>query len=435
MSLARTVTAIALAAGLLIGPTLVLDRTVAAQEGRESGGQGGAQRPTMEDVFIRFRNRPGPPEEALVRSVGGTVRHRYTIVNAIAARVPSQAIQGLRNNPNVEVVEPDIEAQAIHRDAPPGEVRNAWGVDRLDAEVLHDGGILGTGVRLAIVDSGSGPHPDLDGAIVERVNCIGVSPCQKGDRSSSVGADDNGHGTHVAGTAAAVRQNGFGGVVGMAPGAQLISCKALGSSGGGAYSDVVKCLEHVAMTGEVTATGRKLQVANFSLGSSQDPGTVVRDAFENAYTNFNVLIIAAAGNSGNQAGRGDNVIYPAKYASVVAVAATDSNDRRASFSSTGPDVEVSAPGVQVWSTHLNNGYGFLSGTSMASPHAAGAAALRASQSGALANASTLRSELRHASNVKDLGAGGKDNHFGWGLIDPLELTNRTSAPTDIDGSH
>ena len=422
MSAKRTAAIIGLAVGLLMGPALIPDHTATAQE---------RQRPTQEDVFVRFKNRPGPAEEALIRGVGGTPRHRYTIVNAIAARVPSQAIQALQNNPNVEAIEPDIEAQAIHRDAPPGEVRNAWGVDRLDAEVLHASGIRGDGVRLAIVDSGSGPHPDLNGNIVQRVNCIGASPCQTGGPTSGVGADDNGHGTHVAGSAAAAIGGGgtSGGVVGMAPEAELISCKALGASGGGAYSDVVKCLEYVATTG-----GGKLQVANFSLGSAQDPGTTVRIAFDNAY-NQNVLIIAAAGNSGNQAGRGDNVIYPAKYASVVAVAATDTSDRRANFSSTGPDVEVSAPGVQVWSTHLNGGYGFLSGTSMAAPHAAGAAALRAGQAGAPTTASALRSELRDATNVKDLGASGRDHLYGWGLIDPLKLTNRASPPTSVDGPH
>ncbi len=119
MSMTRTIATIAITAGLLIGPALATDHTVAAQESRDPGRQGGAQRPTTEDVFIRFRNQPGPPEEALVRSSGGTVRHRYTIVNAIAARVPAQALQGLQNNPNVDLIAPDIEAQAIHRDAPP----------------------------------------------------------------------------------------------------------------------------------------------------------------------------------------------------------------------------------------------------------------------------------------------------------------------------
>jgi subtilisin family serine protease len=199
----------------------------------------------------------------------------------------------------------------------------------------------------------------------------------------------------VAGSAAAVIDGDgtSGGVVGMAPEAELISCKALGANGSGSYSDVVKCLEHVWNTGKP-----KLQIANFSLGSAQDPGTTVKAAFDKAYADH-VLIIAAAGNSGNPGGGGNNVIYPARYESVVAVAATDSNDRRASFSSTGPDVEVSAPGVSIWSTHLKNGYGTLSGTSMASPHAAGAAALRAGQSGAPTTASALRDELKVSTHL------------------------------------
>src|SRR5688572_14835918 len=129
MRVFRTTALTALIAGLLIGPAFV-PRQAVAEEGHV---QGLNQRPTREDVFIRFKSRPGQAEEALVRGQGGTVRHRYTIVNAIAAQIPSQAVQALRNNPNVEAVEPDIEAQAVHiADASDKEVANAWGVDRLD---------------------------------------------------------------------------------------------------------------------------------------------------------------------------------------------------------------------------------------------------------------------------------------------------------------
>jgi subtilisin family serine protease len=209
-TLGRAIAVGMLAVGLLPAPTYVITVEAAPTT---------MQQPQMEDVFIQFRSRPGPAEDALVRSVGGAVRHRYTVVDAIAARVPSQALQGLRNNPNVGLVEPDIEAQAVHINYPEGtEIGNAWGVDRLDAEVVQSAGITGNGVRLAIVDSGSGPHLDLNIAAENRLGCIGQS-CTPGTGAGY--NDDNGHGTHVAGSAAAVAGNQasspFGGVVGMAP--------------------------------------------------------------------------------------------------------------------------------------------------------------------------------------------------------------------------
>ena len=152
----------------------------------------------------------------------------------------------------------------------------------------------------------------------------------------------------------------------MAPSVQLYAFKVLGASGSGSFSAVIAALEK--------CIEKKVHVSNSSFGSSRDPGTQVRAAFDEAY-NAGVLHIAAAGNSGNASGKNDTVGYPAKYGSVVAVAATDASDLRASFSSTGTAVEVAAPGVGIFSTIPGGGYASYNGTSMASPHAAGVAAL------------------------------------------------------------
>src|SRR3989338_11326837 len=101
------------------------------------------------------------------------------------------------------------------------------------------------------------------------------------------------------------------------------------------------------------AVAHELQIVNLSLGSSKNPGTAVKTAFDHAAA-AGLFIAAAAGNSGNTAGKGDNIIYPAKYASVVAVGATDANNKRASFSSTGSTLEIMAPGVSVLSTWNDN---------------------------------------------------------------------------------
>ncbi len=367
--------------------------------------------PDRVDVIIAFHSNPGPADEALVRGLGGRVKGSYTIVPAVAASIPAAAAEALQHNPRVASVELDIEVQAADlADADTAEMSGAWGVDRLDANLVWSTA-NGAGVGVAIVDSGSGPHTDLPDALV-RVNCLSGT-CVSG------GNDDNGHGTHVAGSVLAV-QNGVG-VVGMAPGASLFSYKVLSSSGSGSYSAVIAALDKIVADNASGANTPRIQVANFSLGSSGDPGSTTKAAFDNAYAS-GVLIIGAAGNSGNPKGKSNNVIYPARYDSVVAVAATDKSDKRASWSSTGPSVELAAPGVSIKSTWLNNGYNTISGTSMATPHVTGAAAL-VFAAGAVNDANGtngVADEVRALldSTAKDLGSSGRDSLYGYGLVNP-----------------
>ncbi|GAI75932.1 unnamed protein product, partial [marine sediment metagenome] len=156
------------------------------------------------------------------------------------------------------------------------------------------------------------------------------------------------------------------GVVGVAPEARIYALKVL-EGGTGSYSDVIAAIQWAVDNG--------MQVTNNSYGSSGDPGELVKAAFDAAYYTYGVLHVAAAGNNGNPPGRGDNVIYPARWDSVIAVAATDESDNRARWSSTGLDVELSAPGVNINSILPGGDYVRMSGTSMASPHVAGTAAL------------------------------------------------------------
>jgi subtilisin/minor extracellular protease Epr len=154
-----------------------------------------------------------------------------------------------------------------------------------------------------------------------------------------------------------------------------------------------------------------MQVASMSLGGPTS-STSLKNACDAAY-NANVLLVAAAGNSGRANGRGNNVLYPANYSSVIAVAASDSSDRRASWSSTGPAVELTAPGVNITSDRLGGGLINNSGTSMACPHVSGAAALVIASG--VSGAASARSRL--VSTAKDLGASGRDPLYGYGLVD------------------
>ncbi len=339
-----------------------------------------------EDVIIGFTKTPGKSEQALVKAHGGEIKYTYHLVPAIAANIPTDAKKGLLENPNVKVIEPDIKVYSVD-----AELDNAWGVKKIGSGTVHDGGNKGTGVKVGVIDSGVDyTHPDLD------ANYAGGYDFYNGDSNPM---DDNGHGTHVSGTIAA--EDDGAGVVGVAPEAKIYAYKVLGADGSGSYSDVIAALEKAVNDG--------VGITNNSYGSSGDPGITVKAAFDNSAA-LGILHIAAAGNSGNPPGNGDNVIYPARWDSLVAVAATNSDDKRASWSSTGPAVEISGPGVSIKSTLPGGGYGNYSGTSMASPHVAGTAALVIK-----AGFSDVRERMN--STAVDLGSAGRDTRYGYGRVD------------------
>ena len=393
-AIATLVLLVAILSGLMVSPAL-------------------GQQPERVKVLIGFTRQPGAAEEALVRGVGGTIKYTYHLVPAIAATLPEAAIPGLLANPNVTRIEPDGKVWAID-----AELDNAWGVKRIGAGTVHDSGNKGTGVKVAVIDSGIDcTHLDLD------ANCVGGYDFVNDDDDPM---DDAGHGTHVAGTVAA--EDNEVGVVGVAPKAQLYALKVLGSDGSGDYSDVIAALQW--------AVDYVMQVTNNSYGSSGDPGKLVKAAFDNAYT-AGVLNVCAAGNSGDPPGRLDSVIYPARYESCIAVAATDQSDERPRWSSTGPDLELSAPGVGVNSTLLGGGYGEKSGTSMASPHVAGTAALVIASGITDDNSDgNVNDEvrLRLIETADDLGDPGRDTKYGFGLVDADEAAAAPATTGSIAGT-
>ncbi len=371
-------------------------------------------------VLIGFTRQPGPAQEALVRGIGGTIRYSYHLVPAIAATVPEQAIEGLRRNPNVTAVELDGQVWAIDV-----ELENAWGVEHIGASPVHDSGNKGNGVSVAIIDSGIDyTHTDLD------ANYAGGWDFVNDDSDPE---DDYGHGTHVAGTVAAEDNDDDLSVVGVAPEAMLYALKVLNADGFGNWSDIIAAVEWC-----VDPDNPDVDVANLSLGTSLNPGALAEAAFANAEAQ-GLVIVAAAGNSGNPPGRGDSVIYPAKWDSVIAVAATDQSDKRARWSSTGDQVELAAPGVAVYSTwpvgmttsphdpqpicYYGGCYKYGSGTSMSSPHVAGTAALVIASGITDSNGDGyINDEVRQRldETADDLGAVGRDPQFGFGLVDADE---------------
>lgn len=274
------------------------------------------------------------------------------------------------------------------------ETEKGWGIDRGNQNVIV--GVVDTGVDLN--------HPDLKGHLLTGVNVV-----SQGKTSPS---DDVGHGTHVAGVISALVNNGEG-VAGMSWFNPILPVKVLDSSGSGSTYAVAQ--------GVIWAADHGAKVINLSLGNYAD-AQFLHDAIRYAF-NKDVVIIAAAGNDNTE-----RPSYPAAYPEVLAVAATDANKNKASFSNYGDHIAVSAPGVSIASTYPNNQYAALSGTSMASPHVAALAALIRSANPELKNTEVLDVLRRSA---KDIGPSGKDKYYGYGQIDvvkALRLARENKKP-------
>ena len=292
---------------------------------------------------------------AMTRGQGGSVGHVYrTALRGFSATMPAEAAARMAaRNPMIAYYERDGVATAFEPGGPKqdnGAEAQAqtvpWGISRV-------GGPVGAAGMVAwIIDSGIDlDHPDLHVDLDRSANFV--------SRGKNSPDDGNGHGTHVAGTVAAL--NNGDGVVGVAADATVVAVRVLGNSGRGSYSDVIAGIDYVA------ASAAPGDVANMSLGGP--PSNAVDDAVRGA-ANAGVLFSLAAGNSGADA----NGFSPARvnHPNVYTVSAIDSSDVFAWFSNFGnPPVDCAAPGVNVLSTAKGGGTTTKSGTSMAAPHVAG----------------------------------------------------------------
>ncbi|HIC8863128.1 TPA: S8 family peptidase [Aeromonas hydrophila] len=342
--------------------------------------------------------KPGAEAAVLAQSkgMGGELALALPEQHALALWLPAAAATALAHNPNVLWVEPDAKRYASAETLP-------YGIPMVQAPQLSDA--AAGEVLVCIIDSGySGGHPDLPhGAQVQGSNDAGTG---------SWSSDENGHGTHVAGTIAAVGGNDQG-VVGVLPNQSvpLQIVKVFGASGWAYSSNLVGALN--ACKQGMSNRGFTRMVINMSLGGSV-PSKTEEQAFNQAY-GLNVLSVAAAGNAGNT-----SKSYPASYSSVVSVAAIDANKQLAYFSQRNDQVELAAPGVSVLST-VPTGYAYYSGTSMATPHVVGVATLVWSQRLECSN-DQLRQTLR--SSAQDLGVLGRDNSYGYGLVQAKAAADR-----------
>jgi thermitase len=312
-----------------------------------------------------------------------------------------------------------------------------WALDKI--RVVDAWDITFTsGVIVALLDSGADvQHPDLQGALWTNAGEIasnGLDDDGNGKPDDVHGwhffqqwngstyqayenrlvDDENGHGTHVTGIVAAVANNGIG-IAGVSRGARAMIVRVLDERGEGWYSDVAAGIAYAVDNGA--------RIINLSLGGSE-PSQVLQDAIDYAHQH-NALVIASSGNDGGA------VLYPAAGAHVLAVAATDAEDHRCSFSNFGPSVDIAAPGDSIISTWpWLDGYYRKRGTSMASPHVAGAAALLWTWRPDYSNEQIEQRLKDTADDVNAATYPGPDSYIGWGRLNVYRaLSDLAPGPT------
>jgi len=263
---------------------------------------------------------------------------------------------------------------------------SSWGFAQLGIGALHEKGFTGKGVKVAILDTQIDvDHPDLKN-IIELINLTKEDPVAK-----------HGHGIAVAGILAATDDDN--GVIGVAPEAEIIAIKTMNENGGGSYTNLID--------GIYLAFDHGAKVINMSLGGTVSSGELDR-AIEHV-VNQGVIVVCAAGNTG----RNDSVMHPGRHPQTICVGATNKRKRVSAFSSRGLEIDVVAPGERLITTHLNNSYSKVTGSSFAAPIVSGIACLLF-QAGIRLTHDMLQTSI-------DIEEEGEDNKSGYGLINTEAL--------------
>ncbi|HBN08663.1 MAG TPA: hypothetical protein DD435_08450 [Cyanobacteria bacterium UBA8530] len=262
----------------------------------------------------------------------------------------AETLEKLNDDPRVELAEPNYLYKISESTNDPLN-KQLWGYSTANVFQAWDLGRGSSAIKVAVIDTGIDyRHPDLAGRVIKGRDFI---------NEDSDPLDDHGHGTHCAGVIGAIADNGIG-LAGVAGGVSIIAIKVLDSEGSGPLSAVASGIQEAKRLGA--------NIINLSLGDSSN-SAILQSAIAEA-VNAGITVVAAAGNDGTS-----RKYYPAAYPGVISVGALDISDYKAGFSNYGDWVKVAAPGVNIVSTMPNSGYAPMSGTSMASPHVAGLAAL------------------------------------------------------------
>lgn len=416
-------------AGVLVSIILIEGQVCATDEDERKKAE------ERRKKIIVFQGRtPSAVRRTVVALSGGRVIHTLSFIDALAIELPilnldktlafllDYTVLGIR--PVIGIYEDLVVSVLPITPALPGEVRLRerydWGHKHIGIDIAHEEmpTLTGAGVNVAVVDTGVAcGHPDLP-LIIDGFNALpgGVSHC-----------DDHGHGTHMAGIIAA-RANRVA-LMGAAPQASLVAVKVLDAHGQGYLSNLINGLQWIYNN----QNEENIRLVNLSLGFTQD-SPPLKSAIKKL-ADRGTIMVASAGNScsdgpgqdedGGEEGDGltcdspqtTTVKHPAAYSGVLAVTATDEDDRIASYSLVGPEVAVTAPGgmrktKRILSTYLGGWYGFGSGTSQAAAHVTGVLALKLQQQRPL-SLDDIQWLLQHTATVLE---GYSRMQQGWGMI-------------------
>lgn len=376
-----------------------------------------AAAPSASDhIIVKFKDGVSNSEENQIKSDTQTTEIK-TIdkVDAQILDVPDsenshKAVLEFRNEFADKIDYAELDAQISPSMVPNDTNFNKqWGLPKINAPSGWDITQGSSSVKIAVLDTGVNVnHPDLINKLAPGWNVV--------DNNNDV-TDLNGHGTLMMGIAGGQTNNNIG-IAGLGIEPKIMMVRISNNAYGWAYSsDMAEAIIYAADNGA--------KVISISFGGTS-ASTTVRNAVNYAVSK-GVFITAAAGNSGSS-----QVNYPAAYDNVVAVGATDSNDQKASWSNFGPWVDVTSPGVSIYSTNENGGYSYSSGTSPATPFVAGLAALMLSKN---PNLTPLQVENYIESFSDDLGSNGRDDIFGYGRINAVKtlsaVTNQSPPVAQV----
>ncbi|MRH41201.1 S8 family serine peptidase [Aquibacillus halophilus] len=348
------------------------------------------------DVIIVYKNDKG---KDIVIEGSKEVNYEFKTVPAIAVSATEDELVRLKSNSNIDYIEENIPFSMIETgqveifNATTSETTEATQWNILATNILESWkqGYTGNGVKVAVLDTGISTHDELTIA-------GGVSTVDYTDSWE----DDNGHGTHVSGIIAAQPEittvNGID-VVGLAPNVDLYAVKILDNTGSGNLQDILEGLDW--------AIANEMDILNLSIGSigySKLLEQMINDAYDKG-----IILVAASGNDGLE----NSVHYPAKFTNVIAASSVSELLNISDFSSTGNEVDFSAPGENIISTFTKGIYASQSGTSQATPHVTGMLALLKEK-----YPHSTNSELKVllSLNAKDLGVPGQDPYYGYGFV-------------------